>query len=466
MERYAIPQSYYILRSLAVFVEFVAVFIVCSLLLDYQDGFSGTLSEQIVSQSLIFSLMWVGLAAMLGQYAPVNFVRLRHLLGTFPVQVVLHLVGVFVYMLLIQRPEAIWDFTLPYLGVSIALAGYRMALKQIHRYRRILFRGHKVVIVGSGKTANMLDKFFTSSLADVHRFLAMDTTWAHESASHVQQEIDQVKEFCLREHVDEIYYALPLNAPQAPALIEDMSTFADNNYINFRIANEYSILNRKAADIQYFNRTPVFALHRNPLSTSLSNRLTKRMFDVVFSGLVLITIFPVIYLIVGTLIKLSSPGPVFYRQWRSGRRNEKFLCWKFRTMRVQKDDKFVQATKHDPRVTRIGAFLRKTSLDEFPQFINVFLGHMSVVGPRPHPLPLNDIFAPEIQEYFFRYYITPGITGYAQVNGFRGETKDAEAMRKRIEFDTWYIQNWSLKLDLKIIWLTVANVFKGEENAY
>ncbi|MEL6257405.1 MAG: exopolysaccharide biosynthesis polyprenyl glycosylphosphotransferase, partial [Bacteroidota bacterium] len=264
----------------------------------------------------------------------------------------------------------------------------------------------------------------------------------------------------------EIYCTLPISSQH---IIEEISEFADNNYIQFKLANDFNLLNQKDITVYFYDQTPIITLRKDPLS-SLANRVIKRIFDIIFSSLVLLFIFPPMLLIIGIAIKLSSPGPLFFLQERSGRQNRSFKCFKFRTMVHGADkanNKYVQATKGDPRITRIGAFLRKTSLDEFPQFINVFLGHMSVVGPRPHPLPLNDIYAKKIQNYFFRYYITPGITGFAQIQGYRGETtSDPDLMKRRVELDSWYIQNWSLLLDIKIIIKTFASVFKGDENAY
>ncbi|MCL4151729.1 UNVERIFIED_CONTAM: hypothetical protein GTU68_025353 [Idotea baltica] len=213
---------------------------------------------------------------------------------------------------------------------------------------------------------------------------------------------------------------------------------------------------------------PIITLKKDPLS-SLAKRTAKRIFDLIFSAFVTVFVLFPIFIVVGFLIKIGSPGPIIFTQERAGRKNKRFRCYKFRTMYTPKNNSeatFKQATKADPRVTKIGAFLRKTSLDELPQFFNVLLGNMSVVGPRPHPIPLDGMFAPKIHKYQYRYFIKPGITGPAQINGFRGETKTPYEMEKRVEYDTWYIENWSLFLDIKLIFATVFNVFKGEENAY
>jgi len=166
------------------------------------------------------------------------------------------------------------------------------------------------------------------------------------------------------------------------------------------------------------------------------------------------------------LIKLSSNGPVLFTQLRSGRDNKPFTCYKFRSMFVNGEQNSLQATKDDPRVTKIGAFLRKTSLDEFPQFFNVLLGHMSIVGPRPHMLSHTEQYSNLIDQFMVRHFIKPGITGWAQINGLRGETKTVNDMHERVKADVWYMENWSFPLDLKIIFMTAFNVLHGEKNAY
>lgn len=170
--------------------------------------------------------------------------------------------------------------------------------------------------------------------------------------------------------------------------------------------------------------------------------------------------------VIGLLIKIESRGPVFFVQKRSGRYNDVFRCLKFRTMTVSDKSDLVQATKGDNRITRVGAFLRKTSLDEFPQFLNVFMGDMSIIGPRPHMLAHTEQYRNLINRYMVRQFVKPGISGWAQVNGYRGETETTELMEKRVEHDIWYMENWSLMLDIRILFLTVINMIRGEERAY
>jgi len=194
------------------------------------------------------------------------------------------------------------------------------------------------------------------------------------------------------------------------------------------------------------------------------SRFFKRLFDLVFSGLIIVFIFSWLFLILGIWIKLNSKGPVLFVQKRTGINNRTFNCYKFRSMRVNKDADNIQATAKDNRLTPIGKFMRRTNIDEFPQFINVFLGQMSVAGPRPHMLKHTNEYKLSVESYLVRHYVKPGVTGWAQINGFRGETDELWKMEKRVEYDLEYIENWSFWWDLEIIFHTIFSR-KTYENA-
>lgn len=210
---------------------------------------------------------------------------------------------------------------------------------------------------------------------------------------------------------------------------------------------------------------PILNLRNEPLS-KMENRFLKRVFDIVLSGVFLVTIFPFIYLIVGLIIKWTSPGPIFFMQKRTGLNGVDFKCYKFRSMKVNTEADSKQATANDPRKTRFGDFLRRSNIDELPQFINVLKGEMSIVGPRPHMLAHTETYGQLIDKYMVRHFIKPGVTGWAQTHGFRGETKELSQMEGRVKADIWYMEHWTLLLDLYIIYKTVANVIVGEKNAY
>ena len=218
----------------------------------------------------------------------------------------------------------------------------------------------------------------------------------------------------------------------------------------------------------YFNmlgNVPYLSLYNDPL-LDVHNRILKRTFDIVVSSLFLCTVFPFIYIAVAIITKLTMPGPVFFRQKRNGLNGEEFYCIKFRSMKVNDDSDKVQCTKDDPRKTKWGDIMRKTNIDELPQFINVLKGDMSIVGPRPHMLKHTEEYSKLIDKYMLRHIVKPGITGWSQVTGFRGETKELSQMAGRVYGDIWYIEHWSFWLDLYIIYRTVANVIRGDKEAY
>ena len=203
----------------------------------------------------------------------------------------------------------------------------------------------------------------------------------------------------------------------------------------------------------------------------LLRRFFKRCFDLALTVLLFIFLFSWLWPLLALLIKLTSPGPVFFRQERWGVQNRLFVCYKFRSMfresrDIDENGRYLQAKRGDRRITPLGRFLRRNNLDELAQFINVLTGEMSVVGPRPHPTPMNLEIKDSIPSYRLRHLIKPGITGWAQVNGWRGETDDLDRLRRRVEGDIWYIENWSPWLDIKIIWISIWLLFKGDPRAY
>ncbi|MBD0332320.1 MAG: undecaprenyl-phosphate glucose phosphotransferase [Chitinophagaceae bacterium] len=251
---------------------------------------------------------------------------------------------------------------------------------------------------------------------------------------------------------------------QNPALYKIIQQ-ADDNLIRFKIIPDFGFFVRKQIHVDYLSDMPVLSLRKEPLE-DIGNRIKKRIFDIVFSVLMTIFILSWLIPIISFCIWITSGRPIFFIQKRSGRDNKIFGCIKFRSMQVNHSADEKQATKNDSRVTPLGRFLRKTSLDEFPQFLNVLGGDMSVVGPRPHMLKHTDAYSQLVNQYMVRQFLKPGITGWAQINGYRGEISETVELEKRVECDIWYLENWSLYLDLKIIFLTALNMLKGEKKAY
>ena len=261
--------------------------------------------------------------------------------------------------------------------------------------------------------------------------------------------------------IDEVFCCL--SHTESDQIVKIMQ-FCDKNVVHFyflpRVFGEYKL----HLDAQNFMGRTVYSNHQEPLA-SISNRIVKRAFDIVVSGIICLCVLPFIP-IIALIIKIQSPGPIFFKQARTGLNGDTFYCLKFRSMHVNKDADKAQATKDDPRKFAFGNFMRKTNIDEFPQFINVLKGDMSIVGPRPHMLHHTEVYGSLIDKYMVRHFSKPGITGWAQVTGFRGETKELWQMEERIRRDIWYIENWSFWLDIKIIFLTAKSIIFPDKNAY
>lgn len=240
---------------------------------------------------------------------------------------------------------------------------------------------------------------------------------------------------------------------------------ADKEMIRFKLVPDVKDYFKKNVNVTMLGHFPVISPRSEPLE-NISNMMFKRLFDVVFSFVVIVFVMSWLLPIIAILIKLESKGPVFFKQPRSGKDNKAFYCLKFRSMYVNGKANMAQAVKNDRRITKIGAFIRKTSIDELPQFFNVLAGDMSVVGPRPHMLRHTREYSAIIDEFMVRHFMLPGITGWAQVTGLRGETSEEGSMEARVKADIWYMENWSMFLDFKIVFLTVWQVIAGHEKAH
>lgn len=275
--------------------------------------------------------------------------------------------------------------------------------------------------------------------------------------------MDKVSAYVQTHDIDEIFCSV--NPKADPELVNSVIKLCNDKFIQFWFVPNMNGYPHHRMKWEEFGNVPVISLRQEPLVNPF-NKFLKRLFDICFSGLFLVTLYPFVWMFAAVGIKLSSPGPILFRQRRTGYNGADFYCLKFRSMKVNADADKVQATADDPRKTKFGDFLRRTSIDELPQFINVFKGDMSVVGPRPHMDFHTEMYSKLISDYMVRHLVQPGITGWAQVNGCRGETRTVEQMKERVEHDIWYIENWSPWLDLKIIFMTVMQVFRGDSQAY
>jgi putative colanic acid biosynthesis UDP-glucose lipid carrier transferase len=274
--------------------------------------------------------------------------------------------------------------------------------------------------------------------------------------------IDECIDYAISHNIHEIYSTI---SPEKNIRIYEMAKEAEKSLIRFKFIPDFKLYVNRETYIEYQDNFPILSLRPEPLE-DLGNSAKKRLFDIVFSLLVIVFILSWLIPILAILIKLTSRGDIFFKQVRSGKNNVQFTCYKLRTMTKNNEANTRQVTQNDSRITPLGRFFRKTNLDELPQFVNVLLGNMSVIGPRPHMLAHTNIYSKALSEYMIRHFLKPGITGWAQVNGCRGEIKGEDQLRSRIEHDIWYRENWSIWLDLKIIWLTIYNTLKGDKNAY
>lgn len=274
--------------------------------------------------------------------------------------------------------------------------------------------------------------------------------------------INECIEYLEKNQVTELYCTL---SPESFPYLYQLAKQAEDRFVLFKFVADVNQMVKDGKWVESVNDLPLLSLRSQPLAL-VSNAMQKRLFDVVFSTFIIIGILSWLTPIIAILIALESKGPVFFRQLRSGKNNKPFWCIKFRTLRMNKESDQIQVTKNDCRVTRLGRFLRKSNIDELPQFFNVFLGSMSVVGPRPHMLQHTTAFNEMENDYMVRHFVKPGITGLAQINGFRGEIKHPDMLHKRIENDINYLENWSMMEDVRIIWQTIMVSIKGDQNAY
>ena len=352
-----------------------------------------------------------------------------------------------------------------YLSSLVVFSLWRVLVRiLVKSYRRKGYNAKNIIIVGAGKNGMELYQVIKTDLAYGFHVLGFfdDNSILKDVLPNYLGRIDEIEEYVKNYDVDEIYCTIPgTNSEKISALLN----FAEKNMIRFYIIPEFFRDIKKSMAFEIMETIPLLTIRTEPLQSS-SNRYLKRCFDIVFSTAVIIFVYPFLFLIAGACIKISSKGPILFKQKRTGLYGKEFECYKFRTMHINENADNLQAVKDDPRTTGIGNFLRHTNLDEFPQFINVLKGEMSVVGPRPHMLKHTEQYSILIDKYMVRHLVKPGITGWAQITGYRGETRTLEQMEGRVKRDVWYLENWSFFLDLKIIVVTIIQMFRGDSNAY
>lgn len=350
-----------------------------------------------------------------------------------------------------------------YAGLVFIYSIWHIIIRSILKwYRRKGYNYKRVVILGDGASA--LSVYNEMKAGDYgYKILGVFNNSGeiiHSDLLYLGK-LSQVEGYCTENRVNEIYCTIPDNDENA---ILKLVNFAERNMIRFfLVPGFYNYLPRKLV-LSFLQTIPVIGLRPEPLQ-HFYNRIAKRSFDILFSLIILLTIFPVILVIFGLLIKITSKGPIFFKQKRTGLQGKLFTCYKFRSMTPNNDSDTKTTSPEDSRITPIGAFMRRTSIDELPQFFNVLIGNMSVVGPRPHMVRQTNLYNQLIDKFMVRHIVKPGITGWAQISGYRGETKTIEQMEGRLKRDVWYIENWSFVLDIKIIVVTIFQVLKGDDKA-
>jgi len=323
----------------------------------------------------------------------------------------------------------------------------------------------KVLIIGYNQTAKKLANYLEegSMNTEIVGYCDEDENIQELTNYPVVSRISNAMKYCsVHGNITEIYSTV---SPEQNNYLYQLMREADERCIRFKIIPDLNYYIKLPVHIDYFKNLPVLSVRKEPLE-DVVNGIKKRIFDLCVSGVVILFILSWLMPLIGFLIWLEDRGPIFFIQPRSGKNNKHFNCLKFRSMRVNGEANSKQATRNDDRITRIGKILRSTSLDEFPQFLNVFMGDMSIVGPRPHMLKHTDEYSKTIKQFMVRQFVKPGITGWAQINGYRGEIKKIDDIKKRVEYDLWYVENWSLWLDAKILFLTFYKILKGDENAF
>jgi exopolysaccharide biosynthesis polyprenyl glycosylphosphotransferase len=406
---------------------------------------------------LIFSnLAWFFLVLVSNPYNINKGWSVSKILRSQFVFIFIHLLVIASLVFFLRKHYSFFQIALIY----ILFIPFFFSWKVISYYFRKVFTAEvpykNYIIIGRNETATEIRKYYLQNPELGFRFI----TYFEDDLS--ESGIEEIRKFCVKSEVHEIICCVQsLNDPTFKHLVG----FGLDSLIKVRLVVDFKGSNEQSIRLDRFDNQKILDIVPIPLDRP-QNQLAKRVFDLIFSSAFLMLVMSWLLPILALIIKLDSRGPVFFVQLRSGQDNTPFKCLKFRTMKVSSDADIKQATKDDPRITKLGQFLRKTSIDEFPQFINVFLGSMSVIGPRPHMLRHTEEYSKLIDEFMGRHYVKPGITGLAQCLGYRGETKNLVDMENRVRMDRFYIENWTFWLDIKIIFLTVVSLIRGSDKAF
>ncbi|MFH6994361.1 undecaprenyl-phosphate glucose phosphotransferase [Flavobacterium sp. FlaQc-48] len=418
--------------------------------------------------SLLAILIWIALLLQNDSNRSIRVETIESILVRTIRKLIIHasLISIFVVYLNYNDISRLRLLSFYLIFFGLLMVSRYLSMKLLKYIRAQGYNFKTFIVVGANESGEKIRKILAKDLTYGYRFLGFFDEKAVASSVDLNAVLggfETIRKFVAEKKVDEMYVALHIDNID---VINELTRICEQNMVRIKFIPDFQLYTKSSkVEVVFYENTPVLMFRTEPLEFAV-NRLAKKTFDICFSAFVILFVFPWLFPIIMLIIKMESPGPVFFRQERAGRDKRSFACLKFRSMYINDSSNSKITQKGDSRITKFGAFIRKTSIDELPQFFNVFWGDMSVVGPRPHMVNVVKEYSDLIDNYLVRQYAKPGITGWAQVNGYRGETKELIDMENRVEYDIWYIENWSLILDIKIIIKTVINIFKGEENAY
>ncbi len=407
----------------------------------------------------LISISWIIIAINIGFYEVYRFTKVVSILEKVIKQFTLFTLICFAFSgFYIQNYNS--KSILKYAIVTIILILIlKLFVYYFLRKFRTIFGGNfrKVVIVGSDKNVSQLVDFFNENPDYGYKLIEVFNLEGDKKSK-----IEDSLTFVLDHKIDEIYCSLSdLTNNQIKSFID----FSDNNLKILKFLPDDKEFFARNMKLDYYGYIPIISLRDIPLEDPI-NKYLKRIFDFLFSLFIIFFVLSWLTPILALFIKIESNGPVFFKQKRNGLNYHEFDCYKFRSMNLNEIADLEQVSKNDPRITKTGRFIRKTSIDELPQFFNVLLGDMSVVGPRPHMVSHTEMYAKRIDKFMVRHFVKPGITGLAQTNGFRGEVENDKDIIYRVKYDIFYMENWSFLLDAKIIVMTLINAIRGDKKAY
>lgn len=420
------------------------------------------LFETLISNTILFgiyiSIAWIIIALKNNFYSVQRYTSIVQIGRLLIAQFLFYALILYAFIGLFKQPyisrAGLGSY---FFGVFGIVSFFKILLYfLLNRYRSTQLGNYRnVVVIGNTDKARRLITLFNKKLDYGFKFKKQFILKDDEFT------LKKCFNFLVENEIDEIYASVAeLKNRQINRIIE----FADNNVIELKFIPDNKDIYSRKLRYEYYDYIPILSLRTIPIEQPIS-KVLKRIFDILVSLVVVFFILSWLIPILGILIYLESKGPIFFRQDRPGIKGKGFGCYKFRSMSVNTKTEN-SAVRNDPRVTRIGKFIRKTSIDELPQFFNVLFGQMSVVGPRPHLWRQNEMYGTTISKYMVRYFVKPGITGLAQVKGYRGEIETKEDIVNRTKYDIFYIENWSLLLDFNIVLQTIINIVKGEDKAY